>query len=233
LPAKHDAKQIERLKLLGDVYDAQYAQRPSKPGGNLFKLEWFPRWRNEIPALEWRGVYGDTAQKTKERNDYSVFQCWGRTKSGKAILLDQVRGRFEAPELERVAREFWRKQHRAIRSESAPLRVFKIEDKVSGTGLIQALRRAPLPLPVIPVPRERDKYMRALDVLPHCAAGNVILPADDPEDRPWVADFERELRDFSGDGSGFDDQVDPLMDAIVDILGDSKQILTGSMVGAA
>jgi predicted phage terminase large subunit-like protein len=220
------------MKPMGAVYDAQYAQRPSKPGGNLFRMEWFPRWR-EIPALEWRAVYADTAQKIKERNDYSVFQCWGRTKSGKAVLLDQVRGRFEAPELERVAREFWRKQAKAIRPEVAPLRKILIEDKVSGTGLIQQLRRAPQPLPVVPVQRERDKYMRALDILPHCASGNVMLPSEDPQDRPWMAEFERELRDFSGDGSGFDDQVDPLMDAIADILGDSRQILTGALLGGA
>jgi predicted phage terminase large subunit-like protein len=231
-PEKHNAKQVERLKLLGEVYDAQYAQRPTKPGGNLFKVEWFARWR-DLPALEWRGIYCDTAQKTKDRNDYTVFQCWGRTKTGKAVLIDQIRGRFEAPDLIRVAREFWSKHLRAIRSEVAPLRKFKVEDKVSGTGLIQELRRGPLPIPVVAVPRNRDKYMRALDILPHCAAGNVMLPSDEPIDRPWVADFERELRDFSGDDSGFDDQVDAMMDGVLDILGDSKQIISGSHIGAA
>lgn len=236
-PEKHNDKQITILKSLGEVYESQYAQRPTKEGGNLFKIEWFPRYR-ELPALEWRGIYVDTAQKTKERNDYSVFACWGKTKSGRAILIDLVRGRFEAPELERVARAFWIKHRQAIRADLAPLRKMKIEDKVSGTSLIQSLRRGAVgstAIPIVPTPRQRDKYMRALDVLPHCAAGNVLLPSKEtsgaytpPE---WVSEFENELKGFDGTDSGFDDQVDTMMDAIEDILGTGRDIISGSVTG--
>jgi hypothetical protein len=34
-------QQIEVLKTLGEVFDSQYAQRPTKTGGNLFKIDWF------------------------------------------------------------------------------------------------------------------------------------------------------------------------------------------------
>jgi predicted phage terminase large subunit-like protein len=230
---KHNKKQIETLKLLGEVYDCQYAQRPNKEGGNLFKTDWFSRYK-DIPALQWRSIYVDTAQKTKEHNDYTVLQCWGKTKqTGKAILLDLVRGRFEAPELEKVVVEFWRKHLRMMRPEVAPLRKMMVEDKVSGTGLIQALRKGPSAIPVIPVERNRDKYTRALDCLPHCAAGNVMLPIPDHEFCPWLPDFEKELRDFDGlDGSAFDDQVDAMMDAIFDILGSGRDIIISTASGA-
>lgn len=228
---KHNQKQIETLKLLGEVYDSQYAQRPGKEGGNLFKLDWFSRYK-ELPKLEWRGIYVDTAQKTKEKNDYTVLACWGKTSTGKAILIDLLRGRFEAPQLEKVTREFWRKHKRAISHEIAPLRKMKIEDKVSGTGLIQALKQGPNAIPVVAVSRNRDKYMRALDVLPHCASGNVMLPIDNGVDYPWLADFERELRDFDGiDGSAFDDQVDTMMDAIDDILGSGRDVIQSTVRG--
>jgi predicted phage terminase large subunit-like protein len=182
--------------------------------------------------MDWRAIYVDTAQKIKERNDYTVLQCWGRTRMGKAVLIDQVRGRFEAPELEATTRAFWRKHLKAISPELAPLRKIKIEDKVSGTGLIQALRRGPHAIPVVAVQRNRDKYMRALDVLPHCAAGNVLLPRNDSEEHPWVPEFERELAQFDGEGnSGFDDQVDAMMDALEDILGNAKQIIQSTISG--
>jgi len=228
---KHNSKQIETLKLLGEVFDAQYAQRPSKEGGNLFKLDWFGRYK-DLPKLDWRGIYVDTAQKTKEKNDYSVLACWGRTSTGKAILIDLIRGRWEAPELERIARQFWIKHKRAISNDIAPLRKMKVEDKVSGTGLIQSLKRGPHGIPVLAVQRNRDKYMRALDVLPHCAAGNVMLPIDDGESYPWLPDFERELKAFDGiDGSAFDDQVDTMMDAIEDILGSGRDVIEATVRG--
>jgi predicted phage terminase large subunit-like protein len=228
--AKHNAKQIETLKLLGEVYDAQYAQRPTKEGGNLFQLDWFGRYK-DLPALDWRIITVDTAQKTKERNDYSVFECWGRTKHGRAILLDVLRGKFEAPELEQVARQFWRKHARMYREGYAPLRKMKVEDKVSGTGLIQALKKGPLAIPVEAVQRDRDKYMRALDILPHCAAGNVMLPIDDGFSYPWLKDFEEELRQFQADDTGFDDQVDAFMDGVQGILGSGKDIIETTVRG--
>jgi predicted phage terminase large subunit-like protein len=74
--------------------------------------------------------------------------------------------------------------------------------------------------------------MRALDILPHCAAGNVMLPIDDGVSYPWLADFEREVKAFDGiDGSTFDDQVDTMMDAVEDILGSGKDIIEATVRG--
>lgn len=207
---KHTLEQIAVLKQAPHVYSGQYAQEPTVEGGNLFKPGLMPRY-DDLPKLAWRALYADTAQKTKERNDYTVFEHWGAGVDGKAYLIEVVRGRFEAPELEKTAVALWGRCKDMDPDRYGHLRKMAIEDKVSGTGLIQSLTRKAIP--VIAVQRDKDKYTRALDVVPAAAAGLVVLP----KSAPWLKDFESELAAFP-DG-GFDDQVDPFIDAVLDICG--------------
>lgn len=191
------------------VYAGQYMQRPAPIGGGMFKDDW---WKYYIaqPRLAHRAMYADTAQKTKEQNDYSVFQVWGKTIDGQAILIDQLRGKWEAPELLVNARAFWNK-HKAMDSKpNGVLRSMNIEDKVSGTGLIQTLRREGIP--VKDIQRDKDKITRALDVGPLIESGNVLLP----ERAPWLSEYLAEFTQFPN--ATHDDQVDPTMDALTDIL---------------
>lgn len=187
------------------VFAGQYMQRPAPVGGGIFKDAWW-RYYTQAPHLEYRGIYADTAQKTGQANDYSVFQLWGKTKGGQIYQLDQIRGKWEAPELMVQARAFWAKHKQG----ASPLRFMKVEDKVSGTGLIQTLKREGIP--VLPIQRDRDKISRAYDAAPMIESGNVFLP----ESAPW-------LSEFLGEASGFpnathDDQLDPMMDAVTDML---------------
>ena len=207
-PFKHDEEEIKILKVDSYTFASQYAQRPVSIEGALFEMENF-EWWNELPEMEYHAFYVDTAQKTAERNDYSVFQLWGKAKGeGTGIyLVDQVRGKWESPELEKTALSFWAK-HKHL-----PHRGMKIEDKVSGTGLIQSLKKQGIP--VTGIQRNRDKYTRALDAAPWISSGMVYLPADEKR----TPDLRSELQMFDGLGTGFDDQVDPLMDAIADMLG--------------
>lgn len=206
---KHTLPQIEVLKLAPQVYFGQYKQRPVVRGGNLFKIEGFGRYR-ELPNMVWRGIYADTAQKLKERNDYTVFEHWGKTEDGKSVLIDVVRGRFEAPALEEMAVTLWT-AYRFLDQRFGALRKMVIEDKSSGTGLIQGLAKKAIP--VVALQRDRDKYTRALDVLIPCASGLVMLPME----APWLTEFEAEVASFP-DGV-HDDQVDPLIDATMDMHG--------------
>lgn len=209
---KHSLDQIEVLKLSAHVYSGQYAQEPTVEGGNLFKPGLLSRYE-VLPNLIWRAIYVDTAQKTKERNDYTVFEHWGAGVDGRAYLIELIRDRFEAPELEKTAKALWLR----CRGQEWPsdryghLRKMVIEDKVSGTGLIQSLSRAAIP--VVALQRDKDKYTRALDVVPSAAAGLVSLP----KEALWLKDFESELAAFP-DGA-FDDQVDPFIDAVAEICG--------------
>ena len=187
-------------------FAGQYMQNPAPIGGGLLKDEWW-RYYTHPPKVTHRIIYADTAQKTKEHNDYSVFQCWGMTKDGQAILLDQSRGKWEAPELLVQARAFYAK-HKAL--DVGVLRAMKIEDKVSGTGLIQTLKREGIP--VLPIQRNTDKVTRAMDVAPMIQSGNVLLP----QNAPWLSDFLAEASVFPN--GAHDDQLDPMFDAISDML---------------
>ena len=122
--------------------------------------------------------------------------------------MDQVRGKWEAPELETTSLAFWQKH------KGKNIRGFKVEDKASGTGLIQSLRRKGVP--VLGIPRDKDKFTRGLDAAPWIATGMVHLPANEE----WTAALRSELQIFDGLGTGHDDQVDPLMDAIAEMLGE-------------
>ncbi len=195
-------------KVMGSFATAgQFQQRPKPKGGNIFRDEWWGEY-TVLPALEWRKVYADTAQKTKEKNDYSVLECWGKSKNGQAILIDLKRGKWEAPELLKNARAFWAK-HKAVVGKGT-LRSFNIEDKVSGTGLIQTLKREGIP--TVAVQRNIDKTVRGFDAAPLVESGNVLLPRD----TEWLSDFLEEASVFPNGKN--DDMVDPMMDAVIDIL---------------
>lgn len=210
-PTKHDATAIKLLQVDSYTYSGQYAQVPVVAGGNLFREEWLHGY-DVHPDLSYRTIYADTAQKAGERHDYSVLQCWGMGKDGRAYLLDQMRGKWESPDLDRMARAFW-KLHADLKGSSlGPLRAMKVEDKSSGTGLIQSLKRPPDPIPILPIPRSRDKELRANDVLPTFAAGLVRVPMK----AEWFPAWRQELLAFPN--GSHDDQVDPTMDAVSDML---------------
>lgn len=187
------------------VFAGQYMQRPAPEGGGILKDHWWQYYRQE-PEFAWRAIYADTAMKTKEANDYSVFQCWGRTKSGQKYLIDQIRGKWEAPDLLSQGRAFWQK-HNA--HKNGKLRAFKVEDKASGTGLIQTLKREGIP--IVAIQRDIDKVTRAYDAAPYVESGNVFLP----EAAPWISDFLAEASYFPN--GKHDDQLDPMFDAVTDL----------------
>lgn len=206
-PDRFGEAQVSELETtLGGYGTAgQLQQRPAPRGGGILKSAWWG-WYEVQPQLEWRMIFADTAQKTKEENDYSVFECWGRSKTGQAVLIDLIRGKWEAPELLTHARAFWMKHQRQA---GATLRAMKVEDKVSGTGLIQTLRREGIP--VHPVQRNNDKITRAYDAAPFIESGNVLLPRD----AAWLSDFLTEADSFPA--GAHDDQLDPMFDAIREV----------------
>jgi predicted phage terminase large subunit-like protein len=200
------------------VFTAQYQQRPSPLGGEIIKGEKFVRYK-VLPKLKYKKIYGDTAQKTKERNDYSVFECWGLGEDGRIYLVDLVRGKWPAPELKRRAIAFWNK-HLPVGPFDPALRKFVIEDKASGTGLIQDIQESGS-IPVEGIERNIDKLTRVMDGVPYIDSGLVCIP----EDAPFTNDFVAECESFTADDShAHDDQIDPTMDAIKDMLAKKKSI---------
>ena len=205
-PERFSEEQVSDLeRVLGSYGTAgQLQQRPAPRGGGIIKSPWY-RYYTVLPQLEFRMIHVDTAQKAEEQHDYCVLQCWGRSTVGQAVLIDQVRDKWESPELIIHARAFWHKH----KPGGAALRAMMVEDKVSGTGLIQTLRREGIS--VIPVQRNKDKISRAHDAAPFIESGNVLLP----QDAPWLSDFLEESASFPS--GAHDDQMDPMFDAIANV----------------
>lgn len=206
-PEQFPDEMLARLESASSyVFAGQYMQSPAPIGGGMFKDHWW-QMMAAPPPTRWRAIYADTAQKTANHNDWSVLQCWGQTLNGQAVMLDMVRGKWEAPELETMARAFWNK-HKSIDNMGA-LRSFKVEDKVSGTGLIQKLKREGIP--IIGIQRNIDKVTRAYDAAPLIQSGNVILL----NNIPHLSDFMAEASVFPN--GAHDDMIDTAMSAINDM----------------
>lgn len=208
-PFKHTIKQLNILAK-GDPYTfaSQYQQNPTPLGGNMFKDSYWNYYDILPPDIYSIHVYGDTAQKTKEINDYSVFQCWGKSRKG-LYLIDQFRGKWEAPELESKVVEFWNK-HKPSVEQPTGAQILGIEDKSSGSTLIQTLRTN-YTIPVKAIQRNTDKVLRAMGIINYIASGYIHIP----KGAPWLHDFKEEFRKFSPLMTHkHDDQIDPLMDAI-------------------
>ncbi|QGF21225.1 terminase large subunit [Citrobacter phage HCF1] len=155
-----------------DLYTflSQYQQEPIALGGNALNVEWFQYYGTGEKAtvrkpdrFDYTVITADTAQKEGELNDYSVLCYWGMYR-GKAYFIDGVRGKWEAPALETQFKAFvsqcWNRN-----KECGTLRKIYVEDKASGTGLIQNCRKA-FPIEITPLQRDKDKVTRCMDAQP-------------------------------------------------------------------
>lgn len=215
-PAKESAKDLLALREADPyTFASQYQQQPIALGGNVFKTEWFQIYGSGDKAtlpkpdrFEYTFITGDTAQKAGELNDYSVFCYWGMYKN-RVYFIDGVRGKWEAPDLETnfvaFVNQCWKRN-----KECGTLRRIHIEDKASGTGLIQGAQKK-LPIQVNPVQRNTDKVTRAMDAAPVMRAGRVALP----ENHPMLPEIIAETAAFTFDDSHpNDDIVDNIVDAV-------------------
>lgn len=226
---------VNREKIImGTVaWSAQMQQNPIPREGNILKSSHIQLYEI-LPTFKCRKIFADTAQKTEKRHDYSVFQCWGEAHNGHLYLIDQIRGKWEAPELKARAIAFWIKHIQLDYRTHGHLRGMYVEDKASGTSLIQEIKKEGR-ITIFPIKLEdrstvnsknqiirrrsssiislsRDKYSRALDVLPVLEAKMVWAP----KNAPWLSDFLSELDAFTADDTHLhDDQIDPMVYAIV------------------
>lgn len=222
-PETFSAASAERLETFDPfAFNAQYMQAPTPAGGAMFPREKLHRLKDAPAGLLRAGIFADTAMKEGERNDYSVF-TYAATDGRNCYILDQDRGKWTAPELLDHATAFW-ERHKPHRIAN-PLRFvgFHVEDKASGTGLIQTLR-ARTSIPVIAVQRNRDKVSRANDALPYVAGDRLFL-----RDAPWTDAAVSEMCSFSPSMTHeHDDIVDTIVDAIDVLLAPDGGPLAGA-----
>lgn len=200
----HEAREpmwvLERLR--GDLgsfnFSAQYQQCPVPADGELIKWAWFPSY-DRAPVLAERDKIvqsWDTACKGTKLSDYSVCTTW-LIHNGKYYLLDVVRERLLYPDLRRRVVDH---------AKSYAASVVLIEDKGSGTALLQDLRYNDMPavrgiIRVMPI---EDKITRMSAQSAEIEAGRVYLPAR----ADWLDEFRTELLQFPH--GRYDDQVDSM-----------------------
>lgn len=209
-PERFSREVVDRdKKIMGaHAVAGQFQQRPNPLGGGLLKGEWFGRYSEPPTAKRRRAIFADTAMKTGERNDYTVFMDAALCSDGKIYILNVIRRKVDAVGLLALAKDVWA-------SAEGRASAMYIEDKASGTGLIQQLQQNTVFVPVIPVQRTKDKLTRLMEVQARIQSGGVMLP----EYAPWTADFISECESFAADDShAYDDQIDPLIDAVNTLL---------------
>jgi len=90
---------------------------PTAEEGAIIKREWWRKYEGEnIPKLQHVIQSYDTAFLKKETADYSAITTWGiffpnEDSAANLILLDSIKGRYEFPELRRLALqqyEYWK-----------------------------------------------------------------------------------------------------------------------------
>lgn len=217
LPTQYTQERIKELQSNNYMFSAQYQQQPIILGGNVLKREYF-RYYPVNSTFNYKRILiaADTAMKIKEHNDYSVFIIGGVTEDNKLHILDIVRGKWEAPDLEKIAVQVWNK-YKLNSLTGLACNGLYIEDKASGTGLIQSLR-AKYGIPVFGIQADKDKLTRCENVLPYIESGQVLLP--ESQIYSFVPDLLNECEAFSRDDSHLhDDQVDALGILIQEALG--------------
>lgn len=199
--------------------------------GALIKPGWFQRY-TKLPTIVSAYIIADTASEAKEDNDYNVYLFVGKGIDGKIYLIDQWRGKVEAPERIQKARDFWNKHKRRM-GYGIGATDFKVEKASSGFDLIQHLKGD---ISISGITRKRSgnpfvkKFGRLMDVIIPISEGLCLLPQGDiyyndtlVTDGAWVDDALTEYQQFTADDShNYDDQVDVLIDAVA-ILGQNSQ----------
>jgi predicted phage terminase large subunit-like protein len=205
---KLEELQAVRAQLGVQKWNAMYQQRPTADEGAILKREWWRIWeKSYMPSVEYIIQSYDTAYSKKETADYSVITTWGvfyptEDSGPNLMLLDMRKGRWDFPDLKRVAKEqyaYWQPDN------------VLIEAKATGTTLQQELRRMGIPVTMYSPGGRRaghDKVSRANAVAPMFESGMVWAP-----EAHWAQEVIEECASFpNGDN---DDIVDSTTQALL------------------
>jgi predicted phage terminase large subunit-like protein len=200
-PERESLETLAQLRAQIGEYNfaGQYQQRPSPLGGGMIKSEWFKRYTpSELPTtFDMVFQSWDTANKATELSDFSVCTTWG-LRMEELFLLDVYRARLEYPALKKMVH--------ALAHEYRPKSIV-IEDKASGTQLLQQLRDEKVH-GVTGYESPLDKVMRMYSASNSIESGLVYLP----HKADWLPEFLHETSSFPK--GRHDDQVDSMSQAI-------------------
>jgi predicted phage terminase large subunit-like protein len=184
---------------MGELFfSGQYMQAPIPLAGNLIKADWF-RHYDVAPTQTYDDlivISVDTAMKGSPSADFSVATVW-LARGDNTYLIDLWRERVEYPDLRRAIYR--------LREKYAGATIL-IEDKGSGTSLIQDLRANNIA--VIGINPDGDKPTRVAKISAQFEAGSVFFPSK----APWLSSLMAELLGFPN--VKYDDQVDSVSQAL-------------------
>jgi predicted phage terminase large subunit-like protein len=198
-PEREPLEILDQLReTMGEYqFAAQYQQNPAPLGGGIVKHEWLKFYSERPERFDFIFQSWDTANKASELNDYSVCTTWGVVNK-KLFLLDVLRRRMEYPELKRIV---------AAHALEWGAKNVLIEDRASGTQLLQELKREGMST-LTRCDSKVEKKVRMFTASNLIENGSVYLP----EKAPWLATYIHELVTF--DNGKYDDQVDSTSQAL-------------------
>jgi predicted phage terminase large subunit-like protein len=206
-PEYWSLEELEKVKATLPVakWNAQFMQNPTSEEGAIIKREWWRLWDEDwIPPLQHVIQSYDTAYLKKETADFSAITTWGVFKPSEdepvnLILLDALKGRYEFPELRRVALDQYKYWH--------PETVI-IEAKASGLPLTYELRQMDIPVTNFTPSKGNDKHVRVNACAPLFESGMIWAP-----DQKFAEEVIEECAAFPyGD---HDDLVDSMTQAMM------------------
>ena len=192
-----ESLQRTRASMPAWQWNAQYQQNPTAQEAAIIKKDHIRWWtKSTPPPVEFTVQGWDTAMTTKERSDYSSCQTWGvwTTEDGvdNVILLNRVKGKYEFPELKRLAHE----QAKEWEPDS-----LIIETKASGQPLVDELRRSGIFVVEFSPGKGQDKIARVNSISDMFSSGQVWFP-----ETRWASEVVDELLAFPA--GEHDDDVD-------------------------
>ena len=186
-------------------WQAQYMQAPTSDMSSIVKRSWWKTWTHEkIPKLQYVMQSYDTAFLKTQTADFSAIQTWGvfhptEDSPANLILLDAKKGRWEFPELKRIAFDefkYWEPD------------TVLIESKAAGLPLTQELRQSGIPVVNFSPSRGNDKISRLNAVAPLFESGLVWTP-----EASWAEEVIEETAAFPF--GEHDDMVDAMTQALM------------------
>lgn len=179
---------------------AQYQQNPTAAEAAIIKRDWIKWWtKDNPPPIDFIVQSFDTALTTKQRSDFSVCHTWGTFTNEddgtqNVILLNKVKGKYEFPELKKMAHEQF--------EEWQPDSVI-VEAKASGQPLIDEMRRSGIFVQDFSPGKGQDKVARLNAVADMFASGHIWFP-----ETAWAAQTVEEILAFPA--GEHDDEVDTM-----------------------
>lgn len=197
-PEMYDEKALSKIKATSGGYDwsALFQQRPSPPGGAVFKREWARIIDPDDlpPNITWVR-YWDLAVSAKKSADYTASIALGRDQLANIYVHRIIREQVEWPVSKRMIKTIGASERVAIGIETCGTQKGFFQDLMADLDVME--------LDLHAFDEDTDKLTRALPWIARAEAGKFYIVRGKGVDK-----YLDELVEFTGHGDKHDDQVD-------------------------